>query len=243
MSAAELHTLAGAYVLHALPSDEVRFFESHLAACDSCREEVIELQATTATLSAVVAEPAPSRLRENVMAAVEVTRQLPTVPLEVGEAARDRRPISRLLAVAAGLLLVTAIALGGVVAQLNGRVNELQAEVAQTYDVLAAPDATTVALTGQGDARARMVMSPRQERAVLVASGLPALAEDRTYQLWLISDGDPQGAGLLQPGPDGRAVERMEAADLADVAQVAITVEPAGGSAQPTADPILAGQP
>ncbi len=238
---ADLHTLAGAYVLHALPSDEVRFFEAHLTACDACRDEVRELRATTAILSAMVAERPPDHMRDEVMAAVDVTRQLPALPPEAQERP-ERSTLARLTAVAAGLLLVAVVALGSVVTRMNARVNDLQEQAAETYDVLSAPDVTTVELTGRGDAHGRMVLSAEQERAVVVTDGLPALDENRTYQLWLIAGGGPMGAGLLRPGEDGQAVHRLTASDLSDVQQIAVTVEPAGGSPQPTTDPVLAGE-
>ena len=50
MSTAELHTLTGAYALHALPEDERVAFERHLGACEACAQEVRELSATAARL-------------------------------------------------------------------------------------------------------------------------------------------------------------------------------------------------
>ena len=38
----DLHTLSGAYALHALSSEEAEEFQKHLDACPACRQEVKE---------------------------------------------------------------------------------------------------------------------------------------------------------------------------------------------------------
>ena len=47
---ADLHTFAGAYALDALPDDDRRLFEGHLARCTDCVAEVRGLQAAAARL-------------------------------------------------------------------------------------------------------------------------------------------------------------------------------------------------
>ena len=54
----------GSYLLEALPEDERRGFEAHLATCEACRREVADLQiaADTLPLAAVqVGPPGPTR--------------------------------------------------------------------------------------------------------------------------------------------------------------------------------------
>ena len=76
---------------------------------------------------------------------------------------------------------------------------------------------------------------------VFVGSQLPALARDRTFQLWLIPAARaPQSAGLFRPNAAGNFVNvRTQPIDTARIQAVAVSVEPQGGSPAPTTKPIL----
>ncbi|MGP3910683.1 anti-sigma factor domain-containing protein [Nonomuraea sp. 10N515B] len=70
----ELHTLSGAYAVHALPYAEWVLFEEHLRACRVCGAEVRRLRETAARLAETVAEPPPARLRSRLLAAAHESR-------------------------------------------------------------------------------------------------------------------------------------------------------------------------
>ena len=234
---ADIHALAGAYALDALPDDERAFFERHLAACDACRSDVAELQATAAMLAGGVAQPPPPGLRDKVLAAVDVTRQLPPErPAEDATAAR-RRPWlrSRVLAPLAACLSLAVIALSGTVVVLNQRLDAATAESGDgsLASVLGAADLQTAELELGAAAPGRFLYSASLDRGVLVAQGLSDPGAHETYELWLIHDGTPVPAGLFRPDPSGIAV-----ADISGIVRgaelVAVTIEPAGGSETPT---------
>src|SRR6516164_6352910 len=83
------HSLSGAYALDALDAGSERErFTRHLSRCPSCAAEVRGFrEVATAMAFAAAAEPPPG-LRDQVMAAVARTRQLPP---EVRTHARPRR--------------------------------------------------------------------------------------------------------------------------------------------------------
>ena len=84
MSDAGLHTLTGAYALHALPEPERRDFERHLGDCEACSVEVHELSETATRLGLAVSA-APSReLRERVL------REIRSEERRVGKECRSR---------------------------------------------------------------------------------------------------------------------------------------------------------
>ncbi|MEU6688208.1 anti-sigma factor [Streptomyces sp. NPDC046832] len=88
-----------------------------------------------------------------------------------------------------------------------------------------------------GGGRAAVVVSRGEARAVFAADGLPALPEDSVYELWYAADaGDLRPAGLL-PGT-AQQTSRALQGPLAGAVAVGITIEPAGGSQQPTTDPL-----
>ncbi len=112
-------------------------------------------------------------------------------------------------------------------------------------DVLAAPDTARIALAGQApspNAVGRADWS-RSRGLALTAANLPALRPGRTYQVWLLTDGAPVSAGLLQPDQTGRAsAVYSTAADVREPTGVALSEEPEAGVPLPTGQIYLVGQ-
>lgn len=265
----DIHTLTGAYALHALPEDERALFEAHLDDCDACAQEVRELQATAAEIGLLVHEPPPPGMRARVLAAIDETRQLPpaaeapTPPSLVrapsGRAA-SRRAWSwpqRLVGVAAAVATIAVVALSVVVADLNARVAQMEAPVAvgtgpavqstmvaaEVEDLLRAEDLAMVNLD-DGPAVVRVVMSPARGEAVLLVSGMEPAPSEHAYTLWLHhTDGQVTPAGLLELAEDGEAAHYLSA-DMTAVTALGVTVEPDPGLSgsdvsQPSDDPVM----
>ena len=83
-----------------------------------------------------------------------------------------------------------------------------------------------------------VVASRQRNEAVFLSSGLPEVAADQTYQLWVISAAGPTSAGLLDLSEQGTTGPVL-ASDTGQAQSLAVTVEPAGGSEQPTTTPLL----
>ncbi|MEU8762867.1 anti-sigma factor [Streptomyces sp. NPDC048659] len=239
--AIDVHTLAAAFALGALDDAERKDFDAHLRGCAQCREETAEFEATTARLAAAVSETPPAAVKAQVMVAIDGVRQLPpripapSVTPAFGGFLR-RRAVS--WAVAAS---VVAAALGGVAVwqAQNGQELKQQAEQAQQQidavnAVLAAPDAHTVHGKTANGALTTVVSSAQRDQAVFTAANLPAPGAGKTYQLWLDHNGTMRPAGLIEH--DGTVVL---AGNPADAVAVGLTLEPAGGSPQPTTTPLL----
>ncbi|MFB7052687.1 anti-sigma factor [Streptomyces vinaceus] len=239
--ASDIHVLAGAYALDALDPAEREEFAAHLTGCDACRQDVADFQATAARLASFAAHPAPAPMKQRTLAAVDHVRQLPPrVPSATTLSLRGalRR---KALPVALAASLAAAASFAGLAAwqnqenrQLEQRARQSETRLDAVSGVLAAPDARTVHGRAGNGALASVVASDRQNRAVFTATGLPAPAAGRTYQLWLAHDGTMRPAGFI--GQDGTVL--LEG-DPADASAVGLTVEPAGGSPQPTTAPLL----
>ncbi|MFJ3921599.1 anti-sigma factor [Streptomyces sp. NPDC090022] len=237
----DAHTLAAAYALGALEDDERRAFEEHLQACEACRLEAAEFKATAARLAAAAAQPPPAAAKARVMAAIDGVRQLPPhIPVPAAAPALGgilrRRAVS--LALAAS---VAAAALGGVAVWQSQNADDLEQQARQAQQqldevsaVLAAPDASTVHGKAANGALTTVVASEQQNKAVFTAANLPAPGAGKTYQLWLDHDGTMRPAGLIHG--DGTVILT---GNPADASAVGLTLEPAGGSPQPTTDPLL----
>ena len=135
--------------------------------------------------------------------------------------------------VAAGTAAVLALGAFGVWRSLDGGGQQGSPSVAS--QVLDASDATRVEKTLPGGGTATIVRSASVGKAVLVARDLAAVPSDRTYQLWLAKGSSFTSAGLV-PGAGNQTVVLEGDANTATGA--GITVEPAGGSTQPTTNPL-----
>ncbi|MFD5783482.1 anti-sigma factor domain-containing protein [Streptomyces sp. NPDC058220] len=243
MITADLHTLTGAYALHALAPQERADFERHLEACPACSQEVRELAATAARLGQAVTVTPPPALKEVVLRRIATERQDPprvTPQSRPGGGAARGRALSRL---ALAACLAAAAAFGGVAvwqhqeardAQRQAQASQQRAEALAT--VLAAPDAkiTTGKLTD--GATGTVVVSRDRDKAAFIASGMPKPPSGKVYQLWYNDGGKMRAAGLMDPANGSDAV--LMAGPVGAASGMGITVEPAGGSAQPTSDPL-----
>jgi anti-sigma-K factor RskA len=240
-SLSRLHDLADAYALDALDDAERARFERHLPGCRSCADEVRRYtEVTTALAMAVAAEPPPG-LRDRVLAATAVTRQLPP---QVAEPRRLRAlPTSpwvpRLAMAGAVVGVAAAVTLGVIQVSTEDRLNTAQAQSQAIAAVLAAPDAQLRSAHASVGGTATVVLSYSQQKIVFTSSGLPVLPSSEVYQLWLIGPVNARSGGLLSEASDGKTSPVL-ASGLQTDDKVGVTVEPAGGTSSPTTTPILA---
>ena len=243
------HTLTGAYALDALPDAEQVVFEAHLEVCGDCRQEVAALQATAARLGAAAGHEPPAELRGRVMAAIGRTTQEPPAALDPPDEAPAPEPsgtprwLAGALGAAAAVLLVAvgglALAVGDLtdrLAQVEQTAEEASTDAAYLTRLLAAPDATTLTATGDAGEFVRVVVSPSQDVAVVVADRFGPAPAGHAYELWLIEADQATPAGRFDPDVDDPATLVMAGAlDGADA--IGVTVEPEDGAAEPTTAP------
>jgi anti-sigma-K factor RskA len=163
--------------------------------------------------------------------------------------------------VAAAASVLMAAGVGLYAANLRTRLGDAQVRLAETVNrlqeseqrlqvatrettsvraslaVLTAPDAQDLRMTGQApapSARARVFLS-RSRGLLFAATNLPAIPNDRTYQLWFLTPGAPVSAGLLRPDPQGNATVAFDVTPGAPVPTgLALSIEPEGGVPAPT---------
>jgi anti-sigma-K factor RskA len=260
------HALTGAYAVDALSPDERTAFEAHLRGCAECAEEVLSLQATAARLGATAAAAPPPSLRADVLGRIRTVRQLPPdragadVLPSVPEAAepsqagwpggaglpailrwwqRRWEPWQAGLAAAACLATVAAVTLGVVAVRQDHRADRAVAAQAALVRVLAAPDVRVAAGPVGTVGRARVLVSDTLDEGVLVVDGLPDAPAGRSYQAWYVAGGTARSAGLVPLAASGPTTRELDG-DPGNATTVALTIEPAGGSDQPTTKPIVA---
>ena len=219
--------------------DEIR---AHLVrgceTCDGNMKEALAIQALLLSQAPEVVPPA--RLKRRVMGAVGV------------------QPMgwTWFAAACAAAMLVLALWFN-VVAGDRGR------QLAQTRESLAVSEAERVRLqavfrflqepeTRQVNFGAPETQPPRGNvyfhprlGVLLIATNLPELTPAQTFEMWLLPKGGgaPRPAGLFRADGGGAAFHTLpQAVDLSGIAGVAVTAEPASGSATPTLPILFAAQ-
>ncbi|MCD9624521.1 anti-sigma factor domain-containing protein [Rhabdothermincola salaria] len=143
---------------------------------------------------------------------------------------------TRVLAAVAGVAAAVALVLGIVVVRDEGSGN---GDLAQRLTAAAEraaeePGSRRGVLEGADGAEIEVVVDP-DGRAFVLGDDLPALADDRTYQLWSVDGATPVSLGLLGANPQVAVVAAGSSR------QLAISEEPVGGSTAPSSTPIASG--
>ena len=236
----DLHHLAAAYALDALDEHERAEFERHYPTCETCAAEVAEFRDVAAALAAAESVEPPPELRDRTLGEIERT---PQVPPRVDDSPTGTRPPARLddrrssrwsrigmAAAAAVLLILGALA-----------VVRLGDEATTTDDIVSAPDAVVSTLESTDDRGVlQIVWSPERDQVALIGSGVEPVESGLAYALWFVLGDQVAPAALFSPDADGDLAVVLDVDDL-DADGWGITVEPEGGSAQPTSPIIFSG--
>jgi anti-sigma factor RsiW len=234
----ELHQLSGAYALDALDDVEQAGYERHLRTCPSCSIEVIEFQETVAGLADRVALPAPDQLRAKVLAEIARTRQVSPI----ARATFHRPSLRRTLATAAAAVLIAGTAgLSGVAWQAHraadlARISadRASARAARVAEVMTDPG--RIEVVGASSVGGTATVVAAGGTAVFATSALPAPPPGKAYQVWLIDKAGMRSAGLLKL-TNGSGQSLVSGVTVGS--SVAVSLEPSGGSKQPTTTPVL----
>lgn len=229
----DIHSLVGAYVLDAVDDLERVAVDRHLRECDACRIEAAELREAAARLADGAWSVPPPRLRDNVLAAVATTRQLPL------ETRRRSRPPYRSRWVAAAAAVVAAVGAGSAVFVLQDqRVRDqravaeaARAQEAQVRGILSAPDVVLRDQPMSSGGKVTVAYSKLRDEGVILMSADAAPSDGRVFQLWTVRDDVPVSEDVLRVGQT-TAVRIVHGISAASV--VGVSVEPPGGSRTPT---------
>ncbi len=239
-----------AFALGVLPTSEARAVAAHLETCEECREEYrlllpavsavgVSAEACTDAATAVdsVAPPGPM-LKKRIMRQIRPN---------VGEMRAVRPIVWPAYAVAAACLLV-ALVTGIFNISMSSELRQIQLQLAQ---IGVHNSQTTRELTYERTALADLVSPDSQhftvppgqvvrhgDRLYLAMNALPAPPRGKVYQAWTLR----AGAKLMSPSVtfvpnrSGVAVLRLPV-NASKIVAVALSVEPEGGSKQPTSTP------
>jgi len=252
----EINELLPFYALDALSEEERNLVEEYLAGHPEARQQLDEMiRAVSALPHAVTPVEPPTRVKDDLMrrlaADAQTSARIPGQRQPSRRAFRFQdlvRPLSLATAVIAILwiiaLNVQVSRLGNEVASLNARLaaqgeslNRILTNLPQANPVI------TVSLRGtelEPQVQGQLIANPESQSAVLIISGLPRLEAGKTYQVWLIDGGTPVSAGLLTIDENGQAVFIVSSTTaIGSFKALGISVEPQGGSPQPTGEIVV----
>ncbi|WP_068269488.1 anti-sigma factor [Aldersonia kunmingensis] len=225
--------IAPIYALDALTDAERAEVDQALSNADaetaeSFAETVAEVTTTMAILSEADAVEPPPAVRERVLAAIRQVRSGTVSDLDQRRRRRTR------IWIAAAAAVVIAIAAGVAISQLGTD----DADATSQSEILAAPDIQTFtgAITGGGTAVVKL--SKDENAAVLSFLDVAEPNTGNVYQVWKMPPtGNPISAGVIEPGQLPDESTGLIIDDLGDATALAFSVEPPGGSPQPTTTP------
>jgi anti-sigma-K factor RskA len=217
----DVRSLITPYTLGALPEEEIRFVRAHILECEDCMAEADDYFEAASSLSMTVGvvEP-PSGFSDRILArATESSERL--------VAARKPKGIWRFVpALATGALAVATVLLVATVVDTRSDLERNEKAL-----VALLQGAEGVELRGEGGTVARLV--PTDEGSTLIVAGLTGAPEGLTYQLWFMQgDTEPVSAGVFDVSGELSVVETDLPFD--DYTGAAVTLEPDGGSDDPT---------
>jgi len=233
-----------AYVLESLETAERVRVETHVANCLSCASLLGEYRAVVGALPLGLDPLAPP--------------QAAWAAIRAG--AREQRPRARawvsVVSRSDWLRLARWPALAALVAALVVWNVTLQRELARhapgpapgpEVEALSRRPGRVVILAGTGEpgASARLFVAADGGHGHLAISGLNAVPRERTYQLWFFrTDTPPVSGAMFRVDARGLAWAKVTVpASFDEVRAIAVTEEPAPGSAAPTGRHLLDARP
>jgi anti-sigma-K factor RskA len=243
------------YALGALPPEDAQRVRSHLESCAECREEYEELRPAAHAVAysaeacadrengAVVASP---QIKARIMK--QVRREASAPPRSNVAEMRAVRPIVWPAYAVAAACIIIALVTGIFNISLNDSVRQKNADLAQiqAHSKLLARD-----LANQRTALADL-MSPDSQRfdvnhgqvirhgnrLYLAMNALPPPPKGKVYQAWTLRTGTSRMSPSVTFVPNGSGVAVVPIpADASALTAIAVSVEPDGGSKQPTSAP------
>jgi anti-sigma-K factor RskA len=252
---------AAAYALGAVDPDERADLDRLMTSDAEFRREVDRYREVVGLIGLAAPQAsAPASLRARILADAAAVRPIGMAQAATGAASprSTARSISMVLPwLAAAASLGFAVFSSGQLRDARSALRALQGELSGVQGSLASRDSTIAAFLGpevhvvslsEGAQRpsARVFWNHTRRVFIVTAFNVPPAPAGRTYQLWAIAKNkQPMSMGTFNTDASGRATVIVPVNDVVQdggtIELCGLTMEPAGGSPQPTEAPRLVG--
>jgi anti-sigma-K factor RskA len=222
-----------AYALGALDANDSAALATHLKSCTSCRDELVAYQALgDGLLMAIPPQAPPVALRKNLKIKLPSARKasngLWTWPFG---------PSALAIGFVALLLLNIFMLFQMQSFQRQQALLSSQLQSEQTaLALLSYPGIKTIPINANG-ITGTLLLDDDRNAVALFAWNLPQLPANQTYQAWLIDSQEERiSLGVFRPDPTlpFTSFSIISSNNIANFVGIGVTVEPSGGSNQPT---------
>jgi anti-sigma-K factor RskA len=250
-----LRDLAPGYALEALSPEEIRAFEAAMAGSPELQREVAEYRELSALLALSDERPPAAELKERLRARIHGDKPVATPSRPAARPPRRSNFTAFALGLGLAAAVVLAVGLSLKVRRLTDALGARDSVLAERERKLAEREATlnailepsvqltTLTATGVAAPVLQVFWDRARHSLILHSFNLPPAPSGRAYQLWLMrKKGNPIPSQVFNTEPTGRQlVQSISVPAGEEIVGFALTVEPAGGSPQPTSTPILYG--
>lgn len=251
----EVKELGPLYAIGALDEETARTIETFLrAATPAQQSEFAEWQEIAALLPLSLSHPeVPARLKTDLMQRIandepQVSERKVTTYSSTGKALpfqsqpTTKRPVQRWLLMAATIALALS---SGYLAWQNYKITEQLSDsnfkldkLQQQFEAFLSPSTRVISMSGveTPQAHAKVVWNTDTQTWEVHIKNLPAPPSDKDYQLWYVTADAKINAAVFRTAENGRLELKLNVPPeaLNGLAATAVTLEPKGGSPQPT---------
>jgi anti-sigma-K factor RskA len=224
---------------------------AHIDECPNCRKQYSQYVSVAHGLLDIVPQRVPPPvIRASLLKAVSPQKTNPLAGMLRWLSAGTSYPRWAFGAIAVAVVLLAAFAVTqyvGIAGQRQLLSRQLQ-EQQLTVSILAQKNKESVAMIGTSEASgasATLLFESTSSTGVLVVHDLPALPENKSYQLWLIDAAGKRDSGAIfnTSTDSGNTTSLIVSTPrgLKQYVKCGISIEPRGGSPKPTGPAALTG--
>jgi anti-sigma-K factor RskA len=224
------------FVLGYLTEDDTRLVNEHLAQCPACQDELTHLQQVMADLPLALAQTnPPPELKGRLIRSIRSHKAKPATSLDQAGFLPQLAAFFRGHLATFSVALIIILALGNLLLWRQRNLSTGEANVPMRVVTLSNTRFSPGAI-------GKLVMSSNGHDGTVVVDNLALLDPDKTYQVWLIKGATHTSVGVFSVNPSGYASLAITSPQLlAQFDAIGISVEPAGGSVEPTGTSVLHG--
>lgn len=245
-----------AYVMDQLSQAERTEVEQVAAKHPEIREELDKIELSMETLAFATAVKPPSGAKEKLMAQIgdapTAKKEAPVITMQADRSVgmlKFAAAASIVVALGASVMAFTywkkwqstegrlsdLIAQNAQFAENYNQVNQQLDDIQDAVAIMNSSAYKRVTMNGTDNspgALATVYWNESTADVYLSIQNLKELSQDQQYQLWAIIDGKPVDAGVFDPGSSNFLVQMKNIGP--DAAAFAVTIEPRGGSENPS---------